>query len=250
MDVAGSILELADSLLIPVIGFADTSSWDSDPIICASVPEECRPLSIMPEARSAIVIGIPVQYGAVITAPSLLYHELYKTSNTLLDSFALRFVLLLDRMGYKAIAIPRDGYQGIKSLIRDPSSFFSHKHAAYLAGLGTFGVNNTILTERYGPRIRFTTVLTDAVLPYGSPMDRQLCIECMRCTRECPKGAIGDRIYPDSKIDKVACTANSEELLRKGISPCGRCIAVCPVGMDIMIPPTDKALNNIKKYTV
>lgn len=237
-------------LNIPVMGIASTDMWDTDPVVSANVPPERRPRSIMPEAGSAIVIGVPIQETVIMTAPSIYYRELYKITNTILDDSGQRIVMALEMMGHKAAFIPRDGYHGMKGLLKDPTSFFSHKHSAYLAGLGTFGVNNTILTERYGPRIRFTTILTDADLPSGRPMEKQLCIKCMKCRDICPVKAIGNDIYPASKIDKAACTRNSEQLNSRGISPCGRCIAVCPVGKDHMVPPTPAAIENIRRYTL
>ncbi|MEG3055936.1 MAG: hypothetical protein RQM90_07565 [Methanoculleus sp.] len=54
----------------------------------------------------------------------------------------------------------------------------------------------------------------------------------MRCVQACPAGALDGRDYPEGLTDKVACTANSAELARRRISPCGICIAVCPVGKD------------------
>jgi epoxyqueuosine reductase len=248
MESTERILDLTREMGIPVVGFADVSLWDSNPLVSSTVLSERRPSAIMPGCRTAIVIGIPVQYAVVATAPSVYYSELYKLVNGMLDRSAQRLVMELEMEGHSAVFIPRDGYQGIQGLMKDPTAFFSHKHAAYLAGLGTFGVNNTILTERYGPRIRFTTVLTDTEFPSGRPMEKQLCIKCMRCKRECPQSAIGNEIYPASRIDKQRCVARSFELSQKGISPCGRCIVVCPVGNDRGEPPTPEAMATIRSY--
>ena len=138
--------------------------------------------------------GLPARHvigsGTVLdTAPSILYNHLYNTVNTMLDQAAERIALELISMGHHAVAIPRDGYLGLAGLRGDPSAFFSHRHAAYLAGMGTFGYNNMLLTERYGPRIRLASIVTSAELPSGSPMDRQLCTGCRRCVRECPANA-------------------------------------------------------------
>lgn len=233
---------------IVVFGTADTELWNSDPLVNIAVPIEKRPQSIMPGGKSVIVIGIPVQSSILDTAPSIYYSELYRVVNGMLDSAAQRIVLELGNLGNKAVFIPRDGYHGIIGLQKDPSSFFSHKHAAYLAGLGTFGVNNTILTKTNGPRIRFTSVITDAVLPSNGPMKEDLCIRCLRCTAVCPVNAIGDDVYPQSRIDKTACVGRSSELAKKGISPCGFCIRVCPVGTDRTAPPTDAAIKMIQSY--
>ena len=38
------------------------------------------------------------------------------------------------------------------------------------------------------------------------------------------------------------------ELAAKGVSPCGRCIAVCPIGDDRCPSPTDEAIDLIRSY--
>jgi len=113
-----------------------------------------------------------------------------------------------------------------------PVAFFSHRHAAYCAGLGNFGVNNMLLTPEYGPRVRFTSILTTAELPADPVLGETLCTRCMRCMTVCPVKAIPEGDYPQELTDKKACAARSEELFRRSLSPCGCCIKVCPVGKD------------------
>ncbi len=74
----------------------------------------------------------------------------------------MKFPIILTEKGYPSIYLPRDGYGDIEVLLKKPMAFFSHKHAAYLAGMGSFGENNVILTEEYGPRVRFTSIFTTA----------------------------------------------------------------------------------------
>ena len=243
------IRSVAESMGVYDIGVADAAAWDTDPLVSSRIGEGRRPKDIMPSAKSVIVIGIPVQSTILDTAPSIYYGELYKTVNQLLDNATERLALELIHLGYHAVYVPRDGYHGIEGLKRSPESFFSHRHAAYLAGLGNFGYNNMLLTKRYGPRIRLSSVITDAPLPSGKPMEERLCIGCARCTKVCPMGAVGDDDYPLSITDKPLCVSNSEKLRSKGISPCGRCIAVCPVGEDRIGGPNDAAIERIRSFT-
>lgn len=216
---------------VSLVGFAAVGQWD-DPPFEPWVPEEFRPRAIYPEAKTVIVLGMPVSLPIVETAPSIYYHELYKTVNTLLDSNGYRIASFLTRRGFPSIWVPRDGYGNINVLLENPVAFFSHRHAAYLAGLGTFGVNNVLLTEEYGPRVRFVSVFTTADIPQGTPLDAQLCTKCMRCVEVCPVHAIPEDRYPEGLTDKHACAVRSERLSRRSMSPCGLCIKVCPVGAD------------------
>jgi epoxyqueuosine reductase QueG len=75
-------------------------------------------------------------------------------------------------------------------------------HAALLAGLGTFGVNNMILTPEYGPRVRFGSILSSADLPPDNILEMQLCNHCMRCVEMCPSNSINREYYPKGLTDK------------------------------------------------
>jgi hypothetical protein len=61
----------------------------------------------------------------------------------------------------------------------------AHKLAAHLAGLGWIGKSCLLLTEQFGPRVRFVSVLTDAPLEAGSPLDKP-CGKCQVCIDACP----------------------------------------------------------------
>jgi epoxyqueuosine reductase QueG len=216
---------------IPLVGFAPVERWDH-PLFEPWVPEEFRPRSIWPEARTVIVIGLPVSLPILETAPSIWYHELYRTINTLLDQHGYRIATSLTAQGYPSIWIPRDGYGSISVLKEKPVTFFSHRHAAFLAGLGNFGINNVLLTPQFGPRVRFASLFTTAEIPGDPVIEHPLCIRCMRCIHACPVKAIGGEMYPEGLTDKKACATRSEALSTRYISPCGLCIRICPVGKD------------------
>ena len=273
-SIKEKLIDKVKEMDIPLVGFAPVERWADPPEELPNkfkdwIPEEFWPQSIYPEAKTVIVIGLPVQLPIVETAPSIYYHELYNIVNTLLDSKGYEISNFLTEEGYPSIFLPRDAYGNIEVLLKNPVAFFSHKHAAYLAGMGSFGENNVILTKEYGPRVRFTSIFTTAVIE-GDPIPGEdLCTHCKRCITQCPVNAIseGTEIEDDSDdffrpIDKIACANRSKMLRNEFKSPCGICIKVCPVGMDRkafnredMSIYTDKkdskyrkAWNHVKKY--
>jgi epoxyqueuosine reductase len=219
------------SLDIPMMGIAPVGLWEKPPFE-PWVPQDFWPHSIFPEAISVVVIGLPITLPIIETSPSIFYHELYKNVNSLLDQYTYRLALYLTEKGFPSIYVPRDGYGHISLLKDKPMAFFSHRHAAYLAGLGSFGVSNMVLTKEYGPRVRFGAVLTSARLPSDPISKEQLCIHCMRCVKICPVKALRKEDYPEGLIDKRACAERNELLSERFVSPCGFCIKVCPVGDD------------------
>ena len=77
-------------------------------------------------------------------------------------------------------------------LITPYISTWSERHAAYAAGLGTFGLSRGIITEK-GMAGRLCSVITDAGFlptsrPYSDPFE--YCIMCGACAARCPASAI------------------------------------------------------------
>ncbi len=230
-ELKSEILEHCRSLDIPLVGFASADSWDDAPLQ-PWPPQDFHPRSIFPETNSVIVIGLPISLPILETTPSIYYHELYGTVNTALDLSTYRLSVYLTERGYPSIYVPRDGYGSISILKDKPTAFFSHRHAAYLAGLGCFGISNMLLTKKYGPRVRFGSIFTSAKLPADKIMKEGLCTECMSCVKKCPTQCLDSRPYPSGLTRKEACAAYNDKLKERFLSPCGVCIKVCPVGDD------------------
>jgi len=117
-------------------------------------------------------------------------------------------------------------------------ALFSFKTAAARAGIGWFGKNDVIITEEYGPRVRLSAVLIDAVFEYGLPITAGRCPEdCTKCVDICPCKALKNRQWAEGMdrseiIDYRKCnkmrSAFIPKLGRK--NACGLCMAACPFG--------------------
>ncbi len=89
--------------------------------------------------------------------------------------------------------------------VRRLAGNWSERHAAFVAGMGTFGLSAGLITER-GIAHRLGTVVTDLELapdqrPYGDD-PFAWCTKCGACSRRCPAHAIG----PDFlDRDKTKC---------------------------------------------
>jgi epoxyqueuosine reductase QueG len=101
--------------------------------------------------------------------------------------------------------------------------------------LGWIGRCAVVVTEAYGSAIRLTTVLTDAPLPVGTPLDEARCGRCRTCVDRCPARAVTGQEWElglprEALFDAFACRDTAKRLAEgRGLSYnlCGRCIALC-----------------------
>lgn len=122
------------------------------------------------------------------------------------------------------------------------ASCWSERHAAFVAGLGTFGISGGLITRR-GIAHRLGSVVTDAEIPatprpYGDD-PWAWCLKtsrgtCGACIRRCPAEAIGETV---ADRDKDACRRHLHETIpaegreRYDFEPirgCGLCQTAVP----------------------
>ena len=182
----------------------------------------------------AITLGVRLS-GAVIDkitgGPTKMYFAHYRAVNTMLDGAALRCVVMLQRGGYDALAVPASQTTNSAAIAGD----FPHKTAASKAGLGFVGKSGLFVTSEFGPRVRFATVLTDMEME-SKPISKSECGECRLCVSACPCGAIAGREWRentgrDDIVDAALCARYMKDKYQKigRGSVCGICVAVCPM---------------------
>ena len=234
-----------------MVGVASAKTWSQ----IGMVPEAYKPESLWPATKSVIVIGLQMPLPIVETTPSTQHMELYRTCNLVLDNMAFDLTRWLNRRGYASTFFSRDGYASIDVLIKNPVAAFAHIFAAQYAGLGAIGVNHTILTRQFGPRVRFVSVFTEAELPPDPMLTKNLCIRCGVCVECCPVKAftitkdalVADKDIVVAEYDKLACAERHKLLRNKGCYPCGICIKVCPVGEDRKLYRREDMLQHYRK---
>jgi len=97
---------------------------------------------------------------------------------------------------------------------------FSHRCAAVAAGLGRVGWSGNVITEKYGARVLFGSILTDAKLTPDKPLEKNPCIKCKLCEKSCQGGLFAKDETETIKI------ADVEETIAKR-NNYGYCIAIC-----------------------
>ena len=200
MTIASQILKYASSLF-DVVGANRLSNTDSLLILgLESTPE--RDLDEFGHSRGNFQI-----------------HGFRKHVKPRLESL-LQFIR---NQGFSAEPIGRYGYplEGEINL----------KEQAIFAGIGKRGKNTLVLHPKYGTRLRFAALKTNA--PVGQPIDSTLyeeensvCMECSICIDACPIKAL----EPYRMTDPSICLSSSDIMDEKEgrLNTCDICLHLCP----------------------
>lgn len=189
----------------------------------------------IPKAISLALRHPPLDSANPMT--KFFYSHHYEELDRDLEQTQKKIVKYLKNSGWKSMAIPPDSLRMDTSFISRLYPLFPHKTAATCAGLGWIGKSGLLVNEKYGPRMSWATVLTNAPLPVSAkPYLKGFCGHCRKCVKACPAGAIKDRewVREDSKslyVDIKACTEQIKLNRGKlGQALCGLCVLACPLG--------------------
>ncbi|MFZ5632221.1 MAG: epoxyqueuosine reductase [Bacillota bacterium] len=202
-------------------------------------PDHLLPEDILPGARAVVAYFLPFKSYVVEgnrggRHASRLWAEVYIQTNRLLTGIAGEIETELAREGFKC-AWEKPTHNFDSDLL---VSYWSHKHVAFACGIGRFGRNHLLITER-GCAGRIGSLVTDwdpgipsgdgEIIPfYECPP------KCNYCFKSCPAGALqddgldkrkcylmlleNDRLYPDLGLCDV----------------CGKC-STGPCGLSSLI---------------
>jgi epoxyqueuosine reductase QueG len=157
------------------------------------------------------------------------YTNQFFVLNGVLGVGSTKVARLLEDLGYRAIPIPA-AYPRIN---KELMGVFSHRHAAVLAGLGEIGLNNLLITPRFGARVRLVSVITEAPIMPDKPYQKSICQACQRkCGKACVANCPVQALSRDGKINKDLCLRYQEQIMPWSAVElrCGMCLAVCPIG--------------------
>ncbi len=223
MNIMGYVEELSD-----VCGVADLLS-DKDKLIENYGEEILKyPYAIVigHKMKENIIEKIPLSYNDDYIAQE--YLDEYYNSHERIRKIAEKIAKYVENKGYNTIILDVSGDTDEINLKKS----FSNKASANIAGLGWLGKNNLLITEEFGPRLTWATILTDAPLKEytKTSMDSQ-CGDCHMCARACPGNAIKDLDNPLESYDPDKCGEYIFSRRDEGHPlACGMCLYICPYG--------------------
>lgn len=208
----------------PVINYAAADDPMFKQLKEAVSEEHLMPEDIMPGARTVIAYFIPFSNKIANSNiegkySSHQWAKAYVETNQLIAELNQHLKNKLLDKGYQASLIAATNNFDKERLLSD----WSHRHAAYIAGLGTFGLNNMLITEK-GCAGRIGTLITDLKIEASERSEQERCLNkagfnCSKCVDRCVNGSLqedsfdrhlcyellleNDEIHPESALTDV-----------------------------------------------
>ena len=217
----------------PLVGFASASDLLFGTLKGSASPIHRLPGDFLPGARTVIAYFIPFSPDINLSNVEGRYSSLewctaYLETNEMILQLNMYLNTWFDSKGYRGVVLPATHNWDVEKLISD----WSHRSVAYIAGLGTFGRNNMLITEK-GCCGRFGSFITSAPIPADTRVPGEACLykhngTCGVCVKRCPNKALTLDTF-----DRFACY---DMLLENGrrngdignTDVCGKCLVGLP----------------------
>ncbi|MGB1249145.1 MAG: reductive dehalogenase [Candidatus Promineifilaceae bacterium] len=189
-----------------------------------------RPSEIPEGMTSVIMTAQAMDYDLIRTVPSALSGAATGLGYSYDAMVVLSIAQYIRNLGYNAIASLNDTALAIPMAIQ--------------AGLGEYGKNGLLITEKFGPRVRLGKVFTDMPLSHDRPIRfgvNEFCNQCNRCVKGCPVKAIrggepsAEQFNQSNIRGVVKWSVDGEKCFKYWAaqnSDCSICIRVCPYNKD------------------
>lgn len=214
----------------PVIGFADARSTYFQMLKKIISPTHYMPQNFLPDCTVVLSYFLPFENDIGYKNekgqdPDPVWIEAYIETNQLFSVLNDFLISLCKKWGYSAITPAPAGMVDKEHIY----SNWSQRHVAYAAGLGTFGLNNMLITDQ-GTCGRFYSLITNLPIEPDQPLKKERCLykisgTCGLCVKQCPIHAF----KPDNEFDRKRCEVHLTELERRfGGDACGKCVVGLP----------------------
>lgn len=246
-DVCEDTGKGADSLWgEPLVGFADAKHPYIRNLKQLVHPQHQMPEDVIPDARVVIVYFVPfnkwfqdTNTEAGLASPE--WAEGYELTNAMMARLNKHIIDVVCALGYNAAVAPEAGI-----FYRDEvMSHWSFRHFGYAAGLGTFGLNNMLITEK-GCAGRLGTVVTNLDIEPGGPQREEACLykrngSCGACVKRCPSGALTadgfdrhacyEQCLKNAQVYDSFGSSYTDADETAGSEVCGKCVAGMPCAL-------------------
>lgn len=217
----------------PIVGFANAEDPIFKTLRRVVSATHLFPQELLPAAKTVIVFFLPFEKGvgrSNITGElaSQEWAVAYVETNRLITALSKHMKQFLAARKYHAVTTPATHNFDKEKLV----SNWSHRHIAYAAGIGNFGLNNMLITER-GCCGRIGSFVTDLSVPPDGSMDKETCLyrydsSCSQCVDRCVNTALFKDHF-DRRNCYEMCLKNKDRFKQIGKADvCGKCLVGLP----------------------
>ncbi len=217
----------------PIVGYTranDPLFWDLKQLVSKT---HATPKELLPGAKSVVVYYLPFIKEIPLSnktdkAASEEWAVAYVETNGLIIALNNHLAKKLGEYGFLSKVLPPTHNFDTKSLVSD----WSHKHVAYIAGLGNFGYHHQLITEK-GCCGRLGSLITEAPLAPTLAVSTEYCLQkyngsCRICSQRCPVDAISDADFVRQDCYRVLIE-NMDRYKHLGLTDvCGKCVSMVP----------------------
>jgi len=160
----------------PVVAFAKANDPLFSQLKRIIIKEHKLPNELLSNAKTVISYFLPFCESIVLSnnegkSPSIEWAIAYVETNKLINELNLFLSSYLEKEGFNSLGIPPTHNFNNELLV----SYWSHKHVAYIAGLGKFGLHKMIITEK-GCCGRLGTLITSAKIKNTNRIEKESCL--------------------------------------------------------------------------
>jgi epoxyqueuosine reductase QueG len=198
-------------------------------------PTHRVPQDLLPGARTVLSYFLPFEE-KVVEANSIERERVaiewvraYIETNQLIEGINKQLIVGLEAHGVKAAAEVPTGNFDDETL----TSPWSHKSIAVIAGIGSFGLHQLVITD-LGCAGRFGSLVMDADITIQENVPKERCLyfidgSCLECVLYCPSSAIDEQDGLNKRLCSDRCKSNAYVIDQLGRAEvCGKCsIGVC-----------------------
>jgi len=196
-------------------------------------PTHVLPKDLISDAKTVIAYFLPFNKNVVTSniagkLSSEKWVAAYIETNKLIGQLNKAINEMLKKYSYNSTLLPATHNFNEEKLISD----WSHRHVAYIAGLGKFGLHQLLITEK-GCCGRIGSIITDLEIEPTKRTEYEYCLykhnqSCNRCVEKCINGALTTNNFDRYKCYE-SCLVNADKYSDKGLADvCGKCISSVP----------------------
>lgn len=217
----------------PLIGYANAEDVLFARLKEVVSPSHSTPRELLDGAQTVIAYFLPFEPNVAQSNPRGQYASpqwvaAYLETNRLIVTINRHLAQVLRKRGYECVALPPTHNFDEKKLVSD----WSHKHVAYIAGLGKFGLHQMLITEQ-GSCGRLGSLITSASIEATARGTQEACLykynqSCDVCIRRCASGALTENGFDRHRCYQVLLE-NAEINEARGLADvCGKCMSMVP----------------------